>query len=123
MSCISTDFALQPQGLLLCSLRELPLERVLLATISFLLSIMMAFSLGQGSSLPSLVKGDRVVFVLLAFRAVGPDFLWDIHSAHSRLRIKKTLVILILFHHRTATQILLRQYGIEASHTWREMLF
>jgi thaumarchaeosortase len=95
----AADLAFQLQGLLFRCLCKLSLERVLLPTVTPLLSRMLTFTPGKDSPLASLVECDRVSLMLLTLWTIRSYFLGDVHFKHDRLCIKKTTDTLILFRH------------------------
>jgi len=97
MPLITANFAFQLQSLFLRCFRKFPLKRVLLSTVAFLLSAVLAFALCQGSPLSSLVKGNRVSLMLLTFRTVRSNFFRNVHTSRQQLCIKKTHILLYFF--------------------------
>ena len=93
----TADLALQLQSLLFCCFRKLPLERVLLSSITSLFSLVLTLTLGQGSAFASLVESDRMSLVLFTLWTVCFYFLGDVHVRHDQLCIKKRQVLLYFF--------------------------
>jgi len=79
---VTTYFAFEPQGLLLGGFGEFMLKRVFLSTVAFLLSLVVAFSFSQGSSLSRLVKAYSMSLMSFAFWTVSPNLFRNIHIEH-----------------------------------------
>jgi hypothetical protein len=82
MMHVTAHFAFEPQGLFLGGFGEFMLKRVFLSTVAFLLTFMVAFSFGQGSSLSRLVKAYSMSLMSFAFWTVSPNLFRNIHVEH-----------------------------------------
>jgi hypothetical protein len=78
----TADPAFQLQSLFLRCLRKLSLKRILLPTVTSLFSRVLTRTFSQGSRLANLVETNRVSLMLFAFRAIGPDFFWNVQINH-----------------------------------------
>ncbi len=110
MSCVTANLALQLQSLLFSRLCKFSLKRILLPTITFLFLFMTTLALSQGSPFPSLVKSNGVNLMLLTFRTIRSDFLWNIHFNHDQLCLKKTHRLLYFFNNSLSNQQIERTF-------------
>jgi transcriptional antiterminator len=97
VSHVTADFAFNPQSLFFGCFGEFSLERIFLSAVASFFSFMVAFAFRQGSTLSSLVQGDRVNLVNLASRTERPNFFRNIHVNHYQLCNRENIRILILF--------------------------
>jgi len=82
MTHVAAYFAFKTQGLFLGGFCEFTLKWIFLSTITFLLSLVMAFSFSQGSSFSCLVNANSVSLMSFAFWTVSPNLFRNIHLDH-----------------------------------------